>query len=194
MADLEIDNQYDFFKEVRLDENGALIVTGERSCGYEYVGTGFYSGPSGDVTVLGDSVWTSVVNNSTSSSSGVFTPNNDLTPMYDIPTQTFYTSQLREENTLLVEVSYQIELEDGESPYFFRLNSTSGDDTGNFTFEKIVSEPIIAGAGINTDGTVLINMYVGSAMAGDNAKFTIEAYCEGGATLTVKNYTININR
>ena len=27
MSDLEIDNQYDFFKEVRLDENGALIVT-----------------------------------------------------------------------------------------------------------------------------------------------------------------------
>jgi len=28
MADLEIDNQYDFFKNVRLDENGALIVSG----------------------------------------------------------------------------------------------------------------------------------------------------------------------
>ena len=26
MGDLEIDNQYDFFKEVRLDENGALLV------------------------------------------------------------------------------------------------------------------------------------------------------------------------
>jgi len=28
MADLDIDNQHDFFKEVRLDENGALVVSG----------------------------------------------------------------------------------------------------------------------------------------------------------------------
>lgn len=37
MADLNIDNQYDFFKEVRLDENGALIVSLEEGGGFSYL-------------------------------------------------------------------------------------------------------------------------------------------------------------
>ena len=37
MADLEIDNQYDFFKEVRLDENGALVVSLEQGGGFSYI-------------------------------------------------------------------------------------------------------------------------------------------------------------
>ncbi len=164
------------------------------SSGYEYVGTGFYSGPSGDVTILEDSIWTPIVNNSTSSSSGIFTVSNDLTPMYSAATQTFYTSQLEKPDVLLVEISYRIDLEVGESSHKFRLRCTSGDDSGNFTFTKELVQPEIQGADILTDSTALINMYIGSAMSGPNAQFFIEAFCEGGADIEIKNYTINIIR
>ena len=37
MADLEINDQYDFFKNVRLDDNGALVVSLEGGTSFSYV-------------------------------------------------------------------------------------------------------------------------------------------------------------